>query len=66
MSAWFESSLVRTDDTEAVRKVLVQLADETGCNFFVGPPIRGWTSFFPGDEHDERSGYARNRQTTPS
>lgn len=47
MGAWFESILVRTEDADVVRQILVRAAEETGCKFFLGPPVRGWISFFP-------------------
>jgi tetratricopeptide (TPR) repeat protein len=47
VGAWFDSILVRTEDADAVRQVLIRAADETGCKFFLGPPVRGWVSFFP-------------------
>lgn len=50
MGAWFESILVKTEDTDGVRAVLNRVADEADCNFFLGPPIRGWISIFPEDD----------------
>jgi tetratricopeptide (TPR) repeat protein len=47
MGAWFESVLVRTEKVDVVRGILIRAANETGCPFYLGPPVRGWVSFFP-------------------
>jgi len=46
MGAFYGSILVRTEDSEAVRRVLGQVAKEGDNRFLVGPPLSGWISIF--------------------
>src|SRR6266403_4172323 len=47
MGAFYGSILVRTEDSEAVQRVLSQVAKESDSRFLVGPALNGWVSIFP-------------------
>ena len=49
MGAFYGSIHVRTENSDAVRKALDQVAKEAGGNFLLGPAFNGWTSVFPSD-----------------
>jgi tetratricopeptide (TPR) repeat protein len=49
MGAFYGSIHVRTENSDAVRKALEQVAKEAGCNFLIGPALNGWISVFPSD-----------------
>lgn len=47
MGAFYGSILVRTEDAEAVRHALGQVAKDSDNRFLVGPALNGWVSIFP-------------------
>ena len=49
MGAFYGSILIRTNDSNAVKKTLVDVAKEADCKFLIGPPLNGWISVFPND-----------------
>lgn len=62
MGTFYGSILVRTEDSEAVRRVLGQVAKEGDHRFLVGPTLQGWISIFPnnsGQSHDTSAEIAK-------
>ena len=49
MGAFYGSIHVRTENADAVRKAIDQVAKEASCNFLLGPALGGWISIFPSD-----------------
>ncbi len=47
MGAFYGSILVRTENSEAVQRVVGQVAKESDNRFLVGPALNGWVSIFP-------------------
>src|SRR5436190_13112652 len=47
MGAFYGSILVKTEDLEAIRRVLGHVARESDNRFLVGPALNGWVSIFP-------------------
>jgi hypothetical protein len=47
MGAFYGSVHLRTDDREAIRKVLERLAKKQQARFLLGPEIRGWVGVYP-------------------
>ena len=47
MGSFFGSVHVRTEDREAVRKVLEQVAKKQKARFLLGPALNGWVAVYP-------------------
>ncbi len=47
MGAFYESILVKTENSEAIRRVLGLVAKNSDNRFLVGPALNGWVSIFP-------------------
>jgi hypothetical protein len=47
MGAFYGSIHIRTENSDAVRKALEDVAKEADCRFLLGPALNGWISVFP-------------------